>query len=97
MDAGRGRISQTRRGNRGTVGREKPALPAAGDIEHRALEAGALDVFRQRHLSRSELRQLLGFATRGTLDEFLTAHGIFGTYTPEDLERDRRDLAQLGF
>lgn len=65
------------------------------NIERRALEALALDEFRQGHLSRAELRQLFGFATRGKLDEFLTAHGIFGTYTPEDLERDRGDLARL--
>jgi uncharacterized protein UPF0175 len=72
-------------------------IGGTGDIERRALEALALDEFRQGHLSRAELRQLLGFSTRGKLDEFLTAHGIFGTYTPEDLERDRRDLERLGF
>lgn len=68
-----------------------------GDIERRAPEALALHVFRQGHLSRSELRQLLGFATRGELHAFLTAHRVFGTYTPADLARDRRDLARLGF
>ncbi len=68
-----------------------------GDVERRALEALALDEFRQGHLSRAELRQLLSFATRGKLDTFLTEHGILGTYTPADLERDRRDLARLGF
>jgi hypothetical protein len=72
-------------------------LGTGGEVERRVLEALTLDEFRQGHLSRAELRQLLGFATRGKLDEFLTAHGIFGTYTPEDLERDRRDLQRLGF
>lgn len=67
-----------------------------GEVERRVLEVLALDEFRQGHLSRAELRELLGFATRGKLDEFLTAHGIFGTYTAEDLERDRRGLARLG-
>ena len=71
-------------------------IGTTSDIERRALEALALDEFRQGHLSRAELRELLGFATRGKLDEFLTAHGIFGTYTTEDLEHDRRDLARLG-
>jgi hypothetical protein len=71
-------------------------IGSAGDIERRALEALALDAFRQGHLSRAELRQLLGFPTRGKLDEFLTAHRIFGACTPEDLERDRRDLERLG-
>ena len=59
------------------------------------LEALALDEFRQGHLSRAELRQLLGFATGAKLDEFLTGHGVFGTCTADDLERDRRDLAAL--
>jgi hypothetical protein len=72
-------------------------LGIGGEVERRVLEALALDEFRQGHLSRAELRQLLGFATRAQLDEFLTAHGVFGTYTAEDLERDRRDLQRLGF
>ncbi len=67
------------------------------DVERRAFEVLALDEYRQGHLSRAELRRLLGFATRGRLDEFLTAHEVFGTYTLEDLERDRRDLERLGF
>jgi hypothetical protein len=71
-------------------------IGTTSDIERRALEALALDEFRQGHLGRAELRELLGFATRGKLDEFLTARGIFGTYMAEDLERDRRDLARLG-
>lgn len=56
----------------------------------------ALDEFRAGHLSRAELRQLLGFGTRAKLDEFLTTHGIFGTYTEADLARDREDLRRLG-
>jgi hypothetical protein len=72
-------------------------LGTGGQVERRVLEALALDEFRQGHLGRAEMRQLLGFATRAKLDQFLTGHGIFGTYTPEDLERDRRDLERLGF
>lgn len=69
---------------------------AAGAVERRVLEALALDEFRQGHLSRAELRRVLGFETRGRLDEFLAAHEVFGTYTSEDLKRDRRDLERLG-
>jgi hypothetical protein len=76
---------------------ELARLIGAGDVERRVLETLALDEFRQGHLSRAELRQLLGFAARGKLDEFLVAHEVFGTYTPEDLARDRRDLQRLGF
>jgi Uncharacterised protein family (UPF0175) len=68
-------------------------LGTGGEVERRVLEALALDEFRQGHLGRAELRQLLGFATRAKLDEFLTGHGVFGAYTPEDLERDRQDQA----
>jgi uncharacterized protein UPF0175 len=68
-----------------------------GEVERRVIGALALDEFRQGHLSRAELRRLLGFATRAKLDEFLTGHGVFGTYTADDLERDRRDLQRLGF
>ena len=38
-------------------------LGTGGEVERRAVEALALDEFRQGHLSRAELRQLLGFAT----------------------------------
>ena len=70
-------------------------LGVGGEIERRVIEALALDEFRQGHLSRAELRQLLGFATRAKLDEFLTGHGVFGTYTADDLERDREDRAAV--
>jgi predicted HTH domain antitoxin len=70
---------------------------ASGEVERRVLEALALDEFRQGHLSRAELRRLLGFGTRMKLDEFLAARGVFGTYTLDDLERERRDLQRLGF
>jgi hypothetical protein len=61
------------------------------------LKRWALDESRQGHLSRAELRRMLGFATRTKLDEFLAADGVFGTYTLDDLERERRDLQRRGF
>lgn len=72
-------------------------LGSAGDLERRALEALALEEYKLGHLTRPELRRLLGFGTQASLDEFLVSHGVFGTYTQEDLERDRRDLQRLGF
>ena len=47
-------------------------------------------------LTKPELRQLLGYETRGELDGFLKAHGVFEEYTLEDLEQERRDLKSLG-
>ena len=70
-------------------------LGTGEEVERRVLEALALDEFRQGHLGRVELRRLLGFATRAKLDEFLTGHGVFGAYTPEDLERDREDQSAV--
>ena len=72
-------------------------LGTAGEVERRALEALALEEFKLGHLTKPELRRLLGFGTRDALDGFLKAHEVFGTYTAEDLERDRQDLQRLGF
>jgi hypothetical protein len=70
---------------------------AGGDLSRRALEALALEEYKRGRLTRTELRRLLGFATRAELDAFLKEHEVFGTYTPADLERDRLDLRRLGF
>lgn len=72
-------------------------LGTGAQLERRVLEALALDEFKQSHLSKPELRRLLGFGTRMKLDEFLKAHAVYEPYTLEDLERERRDLQRLGF
>jgi hypothetical protein len=69
---------------------------AGGDLSRRALEAFALEEFRSGHLTKPELRQLLGYETRGGLDGFLKAHGVFEEYTIDGLEQERRDLMRLG-
>jgi hypothetical protein len=71
-------------------------LGTAPEIERRVLETLALDEYRRGHLSRAQLRRLLGLATSIMLDEFLAAHKVFGTYTAADLERDRQDLERIG-
>jgi hypothetical protein len=70
-------------------------LGSAGEIERRALEALALEEYKLGHLTKPELRRLLGFGTRSKLDEFLKAHDVFEPYTIDDLERERRDLAGI--
>ena len=72
-------------------------LGTAGELERRALEALALEEFKLGHLSKPELRRLLGFGTRAALDKFLKAHEVFEPYTLDDLEQERRDLERLGF
>ena len=66
------------------------------ELGRRALEALALEEYRAGRLSAAELRGILGFGTRGELDGFLKARGVYEDYTPEDLERERRTLDRLG-
>jgi len=70
-------------------------LGTVGEIERRALEALALQEFKLGHLTKPEMRRLLGFATRMKLDEFLKTHDVFEPYTLDDLEREREDLAAV--
>ena len=72
-------------------------LGTAGELERRALEALALEEYKLGHLTKPELRRLLGFGTRDALDGFLKAHDVFEPYSLDDLERERQDLQRLGF
>jgi hypothetical protein len=71
-------------------------LSAGGNIEREALEALALESYRAGRLTKSELRRLLGFGSQPRLDAFLVSHDVFGTYTEQDLARDRQDLQAIG-
>lgn len=71
-------------------------LGTAGELERRALEALALEEYRLGHLTKPELRRLLGFGTRDALDGFLKAHAVFEPYSLDDLTREQRDLQRLG-
>ena len=70
-------------------------LGTVGEIKRRALAALALEEFKRGHLTKPELRRLLGFGTRRKLDEFLKAHDVYEPYTFDDLEREREDLASI--
>lgn len=71
---------------------------SGGDLSRRALEAFALEEYRNGHLTRPAMRRLLGFATRDQLDGFLKAHAVVEDLpTRDDLEREREDLRSLGF
>jgi hypothetical protein len=71
-------------------------LGTAGELERRALEALALEEFRLGHLTKPQLRRLLGFGTRDALDGFLKSHDVFEPYSLDDLARERQDLQRLG-
>jgi hypothetical protein len=68
-----------------------------GDLSRRALEALALEEYKRGHLSRAELRRMLGFETRPALDGFLKTHGVFMEYTLDDFEQEQKDQRRLGF
>jgi len=55
---------------------------AGGDLSRRALEAFALEEFKTGRLTKPALRQLLGYATRDQLDEFLESHAVVEDSTP---------------
>jgi hypothetical protein len=61
---------------------------AGGDLSRRALEGFALEEFKSGRLTKSALRQLLGFSTHDQLEGFLSAHAVV-----EDLPA-RADVAR---
>jgi hypothetical protein len=73
------------------------ALAAPGaDLPRAAFEAMAAEAYRERKISHSQLRRLLGFETRMEVDAFLKGRGVELEYTAEDLERDRETHRELG-
>jgi hypothetical protein len=72
-------------------------LGASGDdLSRRALEALVVEEYRQGHLTKPDLRRLLGFDTSDQIDGFLKAHEVWIEYTVEDMERERAGLHRLG-
>ncbi len=62
--------------------------PSGGDLSRRALEALALEEFKGGHITKPEVRRLLGFGSRYEFDEFLKAHDVYEDYTLQDPERE---------
>jgi hypothetical protein len=66
-------------------------LAASGrNLERAALEAIALEAYREDKLTTAQLRRLLGYHTRMQVHGFLKEHGVYLRYGPSDLERDRQ-------
>lgn len=66
-------------------------LAASGHKPERAaLEAIALEAYRENKLSTAGLRRLLGYHTRMQVHTFLKEHGVYLRYGPADLEHDRQ-------
>ena len=64
-----------------------PLIPAGQEPSRAALEALALEAYRERRMSGYQLRTLLGISSRFDLDALLKEHKI-EKYTIEDFEHD---------
>ena len=65
-------------------------LKASGqNLERAALEAIALEAYREGKLSIAQLRRLLGYSTRTQVHAFLKEHGVYLRYGLADLQHDR--------
>jgi predicted HTH domain antitoxin len=66
-------------------------LAASGrNIDRAALEAIALEAYRENKISTAQLRRVLGYHTRTQIHAFLKEHGVHLHYGPADLEHDRQ-------
>jgi hypothetical protein len=75
----------------------KDLAAKGGDLSRRALEAFALEEYRNGRLGRPAMRQILGFASRDELDGFLKAHAVVEDLPGlEDFEQESQDLHRLG-
>ena len=73
------------------------ALSGSGvELSRVALEAIALEAYRERKITAAQIRRVLGFETRYQLDGFLKDHAVWLDYTWQDLEQDRETHRQLG-
>jgi len=65
--------------------------PAGRDPARAAVEAMALEAYRERRITAYQLRMILGIPSRIELDGFLKEHKV-ETYTAEDFEHDLANL-----
>jgi hypothetical protein len=66
-------------------------LAASGhSFSRAAIEAIALEAYRQNKLSNAQLRRLLGYGTSIQVHAFLKEHGVYLHYALADLEHDRQ-------
>ncbi len=65
-----------------------------GDLSTAAKEALAIESYRTGKISLGLLAEMLGLSVIEA-DRWLSQRGIPLNYSPEDLEADRRDLAEL--
>ena len=66
------------------------------DLPRQALEALAVEGYRAGALTESQVRRLLGFASRFQVHALLKDHRVSLRYTESDLEDDLRAHRELG-
>jgi hypothetical protein len=62
------------------------------DLSRAALEALALEGYRNERLSEAQVRRMLGFKTRMQIHAFLKAHNVYLNYSIHELENDLESL-----
>jgi len=68
--------------------------PQGQDLPRAALEALALEAYRQQRLTGYQLRILLGISSRYELDGFLKQHQVYD-YTIDDFEKDLASIREF--
>lgn len=75
-----------------------PQLQAAGgDLSRQALEALALEAYRNDRITKKQLRKMLGFETRYELDGFFKDHNFYDGLSAEEIMEQVETAKQLGF
>jgi len=69
---------------------------AGNDLSRRALEALALEEYKSGHITKPELRRMLGYTSRNELDDFLKMHDVDESFTLEEIERQVEGLKSRG-
>ena len=59
-----------------------------GNLPRHALETLAIEGYRMRVLSRSQVRRMLGFETGAEVDEFMNHAGVPFDYSLDDFQHD---------
>ncbi|MGH9469684.1 MAG: UPF0175 family protein [Terriglobia bacterium] len=65
------------------------------DLPRHTLEAVALEGYRSGALTESQVRRVLGIATRVEVNAFLRDHGIYYDLTPSEVDQEIRTNERL--
>jgi hypothetical protein len=64
-------------------------------LSHRALEAIALEAYKDRLITAAEVQNMLQLPSHLATDTFLKHHGAFIPYTLNDIQQDIQAIDQL--